>query len=103
MIPTAHQQTVGIAWYDREQWETLHTVAADRNELDESFDAWEIQAIETACMLETRGFAVAKIMLHVPKLLAWCRKQGIPNTAAARSQYAAHLLRQRMPPSTLRC
>ena len=86
---------VGVAWFDREQWQRLTEVVDDRNELDDTFEDWERSAFDAVRSLERRGQRVEKVSITVDALVSWCKAKGIPANGASRAQYVSFLLRQR--------
>ena len=52
---------LGLAWYTREGWERLRELAVDREQLDDSFDAWERGAQAAIAELAAMGRVVRKV------------------------------------------
>lgn len=84
---------VGYAWYRAEQWERLRDVSADRDNLEESFEEWVELAARRYEKMRREGLRLQKV--DVEELLKWCKGRGIPVDASARSEFAAHKLRER--------
>jgi hypothetical protein len=82
-------RTIGIAWYSSTQWALLKRVAADRADLDDTYAAWEMNALETERMIEETGQSVVRVPIDVTKISSWCRKRRIPNNSSSRAQYVA--------------
>jgi hypothetical protein len=80
---------------DREGWERLRELAVDREQLDDSFDAWERGAQAAIAELAAMGRVVRKVPIDIEALLAWCQAQDRPLDSAARAEYVTHLLQQR--------
>jgi len=85
---------LGLAWYTREGWERLRELAVDREQLDDSFDAWERGAHAAIAELAEIGRVVRKVPIDFEALLAWCQAQDRPLNSAARAEYVTHLLQQ---------
>jgi hypothetical protein len=83
---------VGFAWFTREQWERLTEITDDRNELDETFEQWERNALSALYTLHSQGHSVRKVSVDVETLVAWCRERGRRVDAAARADYVIVLL-----------
>ena len=93
--PRDRELAVAFAWFDREQWQRLTEVAADRAELDDTYEQWQKGAREALANLERQGLRIQKVHVKVDALMAWCKAQGLPVNGEARSQYVANVLRQR--------
>ncbi len=90
-VPSASQ--VGFAWFTREQWQRLTKVVDDRNELDDSFEQWERNALAALYKLESQGYSIHKVMVDVEAFVAWCRGRGRRIDGTARADYVIDLLR----------
>jgi hypothetical protein len=85
----------GCAWYRAEQWERLREIAADRDELEASYDDWAAHAEESLRQMREAGIDAEKVVIDVEELLAWCQAQGCDVDGGARARYAAEVMRQR--------
>ena len=85
---------LGLAWYTRESWERLREVADDLDALDESFEAWERQALSTLAKLQAAGHRIRKVPIDIDALVAWCRDRRHRLDSAARAEYVSELLQQ---------
>jgi hypothetical protein len=82
---------IGIGFYRREQWQRLRETAVDAHLLEASYDDW-IEVLDSAVTKITdRGLEPRLIEVDVNTLLAYCKQQGIPNNAEARSKFIAKL------------
>ena len=88
------KRVVGIAWYSPTQWTLLKRVATDRADLDDTYEAWEINALETERMIVDAGQFVVRVLIDVTKLASWCRKRRTPNNSSSRAQYVALTMQQ---------
>jgi hypothetical protein len=86
---------VGFAWFDRAQWHRLTEVADDRNELDDTFEQWERNALDAVQALERQGQRIEKIYVDIDAFVSWCKSKRLPINSASRAQYIAFVLRQR--------
>jgi hypothetical protein len=84
-----------LAWYDRNQWERLKQVAADADQLDDTYEEWLANAKRFRGDLVLRGLQVVKIDIDVDELSTWCATHRMPNTSEARSQFAAEIAAKR--------
>jgi hypothetical protein len=90
-IPGGSQ--VGFAWFTRDQWQRLTEVVDDRNELDDTFEQWERNALTALYTLESRGYSVRKVIVDVETFVAWCRGRGRRIEGATRAEYVAAVLK----------
>jgi hypothetical protein len=83
---------IGLAWYRREQWQLLRSLAADCDNLEETYDQWLTVATKTLEELRCQGVRAEKAHLDVHELSAWCHKRGCPLDAGARAAYVSEKL-----------
>lgn len=50
--PPQSRAVTGMAWFDREQWQRLHEVAEDSDQLDETYAEWVFSANRAIAELE---------------------------------------------------
>jgi len=86
---------VGLAWFDRKQWQRLTEVVADRNELDATFEQWQQSALEAVRMTERQGQKVEKVHVEVESLVSWCKQNGLPVNGESRAEYVTRLMQRR--------
>ncbi len=86
---------IGLAWFRREEWPQLLASAADRENLEDTYDEWLRAARQTLLDATTRGLNIEKVDVGIDELLSWCRSENCPLDGAARSSYAAYKLQQR--------
>ena len=92
-IPVPAGSQVGFAWFTREQWQRLAEVVDDRNELDDTFEQWERNALAALYKLESQGHSVRKVRVDVETFVTWCRGRGRRVDSAARADYVIALLK----------
>jgi hypothetical protein len=85
---------LGLAWYSREDWERLHEIADDRDNLDDTYEDWERQALKMIQDLKAAGQQIRKVPIDIEALIAWCRERKYRIDMAARSEYVSYLLSQ---------
>lgn len=86
---------VGLAWFDRKQWQRLTEVVEDRNELDDTFELWRQSALEAARTMEREGQRVEKVHIEVESLVSWCKEKGLPVNGKSRADYVTQIIRRR--------
>jgi hypothetical protein len=93
-LQTSEPVAVGVAWFDREQWERLYEVVADRAKLDGTFEEWEANARHALANLRARGVDAAPFHVNVAELVQWCAERNLAIDGAARAQYVSFMLRR---------
>jgi hypothetical protein len=83
----------GIAWFRRDQWSLLRSLAADPDKLEQSHSEWIRHAEKAIKTLKKQGVSARKVDVEVNALQRWCAEQGRPLDGAARAAYAAAHLR----------
>ena len=86
---------IGIAWYRADQWERLHQVSIDRENLHEKYEDWVKDTTELIKNYKEHGIELKKVKVNVEKILKWCRNKNIPVDSHARSEYVADKLRRK--------
>jgi hypothetical protein len=86
---------VGIAWFDREQWQLLREVAADREKLDDTYEEWEANAHRALANLKSGGVNAKPFAVRVADLVQWCAERKVPVDGAARAEYVSSMLRRK--------
>ena len=97
-MPTQDQAPplrIGLAWFDREQWQRLTEVVPDRSELDDTYDQWERNAKKAMKGLKRSGQSVERVLVRIDELLAWCAVKGVVPDGKARSQFASEMLQKK--------
>jgi hypothetical protein len=84
---------LGIAWYDRDQWSQLKQVAADVEELDDTYEDWVCGAERLEREFARKGMKSQRVSIDVGKLLEWCKASGRINDSAARAYYTSEIIR----------
>jgi hypothetical protein len=87
-LPTG-DVVIGFAWYRREQWPLLCSLAPDHDELEETYDQWLAVANKAFEDLRCQGVRAEKVDIDVQELSAWCKKHGRPLDADARAAFAS--------------
>ena len=86
---------VGLAWFDRKQWQRLTEAIEDRTELDKTYEQWERGAHDAVRMIERQGQIAEKVHVEVESLVSWCNEKGLPVNRTSRAEYVAKLMQGR--------
>jgi hypothetical protein len=86
---------VGLAWFDRKQWQRLTEVVEDRSELDDTFEQWKQGALDAVRKIESEGQTVEKVHIEVASLASWCKEKGLPVNGKSRAEYVAQIMQRR--------
>lgn len=80
-------RTVGIAWYDRNEYPSARNAMTDAQSLPLDYDAW-LRTAELVIMLEeARGSDVIRAPIHPTTFAAWCRATGQKPDIHARTRH----------------
>jgi hypothetical protein len=77
-----------IATYRKDQWETLLAAAADRDQLENSWEEWNARTEKLIAKLEAISIPCVRVPLQVEEIEQFCEEQGIPNDSTTRSSLA---------------
>ncbi len=64
---------LALVWFRRGEWPRLLASAADRDELEETYD--DGCEARKSCSMTARGVGIEKVDVGVDELLAWCRHE----------------------------
>jgi hypothetical protein len=84
-----------VAWYTREDWEELRSLAVDSAALEPTYEEWLKMATQATANLETHGIRVERVEVSTDELQHWCAENKRPLDGAARAAFAAEKLRAR--------
>jgi hypothetical protein len=77
-----------IASYRRDQWEELLASAADREELEDTWEEWKQGIEKVIAGLQARSIPFVRVPLDIEEIKQFCEEQGIPNDSRARANLA---------------
>jgi hypothetical protein len=83
----------GIAWYRRDEYALLRTLASDAKSMPGTYDEWLAAATKLMADLQQRRITACKVDVGVRELAAWCERQGRLLDGAALSEFAAQNVR----------
>ncbi|TMI03692.1 MAG: hypothetical protein E6H43_04100 [Betaproteobacteria bacterium] len=86
---------VGLAWFDRKQWQRLTEAVEDRNDLDDTYEQWQESALDAVQMIERQGQKVERVHVEVESLVSWCKEMGLPVNGKSRAEYVTQLMQRR--------
>ncbi len=85
------EMVLGIGFYRREQWPLLLETAVDSHLLEKTYDDWMTVLDSSIENIRATGLEPELVDIDVEELLAFCKKEGLPNNAAARSRFISLL------------
>ena len=85
---------LGIAWYKREEWSHLWEIAADRDEIEDTYEEWLNNAETRLREMAEAGINAKRVYINVGELQDWCIVHGRPLDGSARAVFTAEKLRQ---------
>jgi hypothetical protein len=74
-----------IASYEPDQWEALLASAADRDQLEDTWEEWNAGAEKLIAGLEAKSILWIRVQLDVEEIKQFCEEQGVPNDGKARA------------------
>jgi hypothetical protein len=84
---------MGAAWYRRDQWDRLLEISSDRDELEDTYEEWQLMAEDNLRKLSQHGYAIRKVDIDVEEPLSWCKLNHRSVDGDARSEFAVVKLR----------
>jgi hypothetical protein len=93
--PETKPPRIGLAWFDREQWQQLTEVVPNRSELDDTYEQWERGAEKALKKVARSGQQIEKVPIRVDELLSWCTLRGLVPDGKARAEFVTELLRKK--------
>jgi trans-aconitate methyltransferase len=89
------EMVLGIGFYRREQWPLLIETAVDSHLLEKTYDDWMAVLDSSIEKIRATGLEPELVDIDVEELLAFCKKEGLPNNAACRARFIAKLSSER--------
>jgi hypothetical protein len=77
-----------MPWFTPESWATMRAAAADRDNLHDTFEEFELANIARFNDLISAGHQVEKVEIAADALIAWCAAEGRPLDSRARQMFA---------------
>jgi hypothetical protein len=86
---------VGIGFYKREQWQRLRDTAVDAHILEPTYDEWLDVLDSSIEKIRFHGLEPELVEVDVEDLLAFCRKEELPNTGETRAKFIVEQAREK--------
>lgn len=86
---------VGIAWYNREDYNAIRRIMADRHKLPRTFDEWRKKAERREQELIRNGHPVHRALIDSKTFPDWCRARNLDINAQARMEFANWIAKER--------
>jgi hypothetical protein len=86
---------LGAAWYSRDEWHKLRSVAADPDQLEDSYEKWTAVFEQAIRDMAAAGIEAQRVPINVDQLVEWCKIEGVPVDRDARARFAAIKLQER--------
>lgn len=80
---------IAIANYAREQWQRWLELAADRDDLEATWERWKAVKDQPVAHLRAEDVGVCEVSVDVYAVEHYCRHRGIANDPTARAEYVA--------------
>jgi hypothetical protein len=85
---------IAFAWYRPEDWPKLLNISRDKDELEDTYDEWLIQAEDSFRKTRDAGMDVTKIFINLDELALWCDDNNLEINSDSRSNFAAFKLEE---------
>jgi hypothetical protein len=83
---------VGIAWYKKEDYETLLSQFTDSDKLGSTYEEWLQDAERLLDQLRRNGHAFQKVYIDPKTFPAWCAARGLDIDSKARMEFASEFV-----------
>ena len=87
---------LAFGWFTAGTYSHLRDISADKDNLPETFQEWEMRAQVQFDGLRQKGIAVEKVLVDPDALLAWANMA--PINSKKRAEFAAMLLMKKHEP-----
>lgn len=96
MKKTRHHadNVIGVAWYRKEQWDTLKRVTDQPEVIEDTYEEWLENAKEMKKKLELSGITVNEIDIDMGNVVNWCRNERVSVNSKSIAEYVAFRLRE---------
>src|SRR6185436_19468212 len=85
---------VGIAWYSPSQWARLRQVAADPDQVEQTYLEWLTTYERTTRDLAAQGLSLRKVPVDIGELEKWCHERNRRIDGQARAAYVSQIVQR---------
>lgn len=85
---------IGIAYFQKDEWDRLLSTAQDREALEDTYEEWEASVARLVRNARKVGTQLIKVPVSVEDILEYCRQENVPQDAAARNGLVARLVQE---------
>ncbi len=85
----SRREKIGLAVYRQEDWPRLLDEADDAQELEKTWEEWEQNLRTAEDHMDRLAIKYREVEVNLDELEEFCRLKKLPNTAAARAEFAA--------------
>ena len=84
-----NESLIGIAWYNKCEWDTLLHCSEERGDFPDTYQEWEKESEERYQKLLLLGVNIHKIHIGISELMNWCEETSMPVNEHARNLFLA--------------
>lgn len=88
-------RAVGIAWFRREDWDSVKQLFVDADRLPATYDEWLRKTEKVAERVEAQRGIADKVYIKPAEFSAWCAVHALDIDARARTSYASWVVARR--------
>ena len=88
------EMVFGVGFYRKEQWPLLLETAEDRNELEDTYEEWELNLKKSVKNMHALGMKPLRVEIDINELLQWCKSRNLKNAGENRAEFITDMLRQ---------
>ena len=82
---------IGIGVYLKEDYQEILNLSEDRDNLDETWEAWKANKKRAVSQLKKQGLTLIDILVKPRDLVMFCRERGLPINGKSRAEYVQHM------------
>lgn len=89
-------QIIGMVWYEREHYDGIRRIMADREKLPATFHEWRMKAETGEKKFRREGKIVVRAFINPETVPDWCRARSLNVNAEARNLFAAEAAKDKV-------